>query len=306
MRSLVLFVLIIVVSSFYATGFEGESASIPEQSLSDGATKKIAYNPLIIGGSSFLIPGAGQMYTRHFIKGGTFLASEALTASLAVYWFNDEKLKRNFTKDLINRNKLKTGKDSISGISDVALSRHYELTSRYRAYNSLAWASGIYAFNLLDAIESSNIVNKSGSRSPLIAGWLSAIPGLALGQWYNGSISKAGMIFMGQMSLGVMAINNHRLMKNAEKQISLLDLKNEPDALANSIKKVYITKWDFEQKSAFKARNSYLWYSLFFYFYGILDAVVDAHLHNYPEKMRVFPDLVPQSEGAQMRLNVKF
>ncbi len=305
MRSSVLFVLLIVVSSFCVSGSEGESASIPEQSLTDGAPK-IAYNPFVVGGSSLLVPGAGQMYTRHYIKGGTFLASEALTASLAVYWFNDEKLKKSLTRDLINRNKSKTGKDSLSGICDVAFFRHNELTSRYRAYNSLAWASGIYAFNLLDAIESSNIINKSGSRSPLVAGWLSTIPGLALGQWYNGSISKAGMIFMGQMSLGVMALNHHRLMRNAEKQIDLLDLKNEHNTLLYSVKKGYVTKWDFEQKSAFKARNSYLWYSLFFYFYGILDAVVDAHLHNYPEKMRVFPDLVPQSEGAQMRLNVKF
>jgi hypothetical protein len=39
----------------------------------------------------------------------------------------------------------------------------------------------------------------------------------------------------------------------------------------------YNIEWDFQRNSAFRKRNTYLWYSLILYFVTIFDAVVDAH-----------------------------
>jgi hypothetical protein len=50
----------------------------------------------------------------------------------------------------------------------------------------------------------------------------------------------------------------------------------------------------------------YLWYSILFYFYGILDAVVDAHLHDAGAKMKLEPDLVPQNKQVGLTLTVPF
>lgn len=308
-RSSVFFVCVFLLYSIAIADSENE---ILKNNISD-STLRVSYNPFLVGGASLLIPGAGQVYTKHYIKGGTFLASQAVTASFAVYWFNDAQLKKSSIKEFSKRTGFKSEIDSIKAKNDIAFLKHDERFSRYRAYNALAWASGLYVFNFLDAIDGAGIVSKSGSRSPAVAGWLSAIPGLGLGQWYNGSLSKAGMMFMGQMSLGVTALNYHRLMNHAARQYNIIDqsiidaaLNNNDTSSLSQANKKYLEKWDFQQNSAFKSRNTFLWYSLFFYFYGILDAVVDAHLHDYPEKMRVYPDLAPQNDGALLRLNVKF
>jgi hypothetical protein len=68
----------------------------------------------------------------------------------------------------------------------------------------------------------------------------------------------------------------------------------------------YNNEWDFQRNSAFRKRNTYLWYSLILYFVTIFDAMVDAHLSDYGQKMKVYPDLSWQGKGAQLNLNVNF
>jgi hypothetical protein len=48
------------------------------------------------------------------------------------------------------------------------------------------------------------------------------------------------------------------------------------------------------------------WYSLVFYIYGVLDAVVDAHLHDAPTKMKLEPDLTPGQNKVGIRLKMNF
>ena len=87
------------------------------------------------------------------------------------------------------------------------------------------------------------------------------------------------------------------------------DLETDIDKksiVENVLSESYKDEWEFRQNSAFRNRNTYLWYSIFFYIYGILDAVVDAHLHDYREKMKLYPDLVPANDGAHLQINYKF
>jgi hypothetical protein len=317
MKSYAPFLLFLLLSiSVFAADTEKLQVAIPAVGRPDSAPGAY-FNPFLIAGASLVVPGAGQMYTKHFIKGGMFLASEAIAVSIATSMFNDSKRLKNSTKTFLLRAELDTGISRINGFNNAEFSKYSERVSRYRGYNSVAWASGLYVYNMLDAFECSNIIDKSGSRSPLKAGLLSAIPGLGMGQWYNGSISRAGLIFMGQMSMGVMVVNYHRLMTNAGDQyekvkteydkhiVDAFALGQDTSALSSNREK-YLDSWESERSSAFSSRNTWLWYSIFFYFYGILDAVVDAHLHDYPEKMHMYPDLVPQGDGALLRLNVNF
>lgn len=256
------------------------------------------YNPYVSGGVSLLLPGAGQFYTRHYFKGSLFLLGGGITAGVAAYQFNDANNYKKEKRELFSMAKTDIG--NADSILQAAESKEYdERRARYRGYNAIAWGTGVYVFSLLDAVSSTGVIDKTGERSPLRAGLLSAIPGLGLGQWYNGSLSKAGMIFMGQMSLGVVAANYHRLMNKADREYTKVR-----DTLSTD--NTYEEKWDSERNSAFKYRNSYMWYSLFYYFYGIFDAVVDAHLHDYPEKMRLYPDLAPKGDGAQLRFEMNF
>jgi hypothetical protein len=276
--------------------------------LDNGVKKN--YNPYISLGASMIIPGSGQLYTRHYVKGASFLLLEGITGYTSYYWLklsNDQRDLRYSKQSIItSTSQWKNSFDSLQAFNEVRLLKQDELLYRYRGYNALAWAAGGYVYNVFDMIDHLNLIDKSGSRNPATAGWLSAIPGLALGQWYNGSVSKAGLVFMGQMGLGVVAYNYHRLMRNSEKEINNLSYSYTlQDTLAIK-KKVYYDQWESERKNAFTNRNMYLWYSVFFYFFGIFDAVVDAHLHDFSDKMNMYPDLVPLDRGAKLQMNMKF
>jgi hypothetical protein len=50
----------------------------------------------------------------------------------------------------------------------------------------------------------------------------------------------------------------------------------------------------------------YLWYSFFFYFYGVFDAIVDAHLHDYHKKIRLNPRFDPESDAVGGEVSFEF
>jgi hypothetical protein len=178
------------------------------------------------------------------------------------------------------------------------------LETRYVIYQSVSWMAGIYYYNILDALHATGVFKDDSKKNPGLAGWLSAVPALGLGQFYNGEVSKAGMIFMTQFNLGYLAYNYHRLMRRCEEY----ELQALGDSLtyANYTAKGYGNDWESRRKNAFRNRNMYLWYSILFYFYGILDAVVDAHLHDAGAKMKLEPDLVPQNKQVGLTLTVPF
>ncbi len=179
---------------------------------------------------------------------------------------------------------------------------------RYGAYQSWWWAASCYVYGVMDAIDKTGVFDDDEPRNPTLAGWLSAVPFLGLGQIYNGALSKAGMIFMVQSSLAYMALNNHILLTRAEDQLQRIGNPDELEyAVVHELSGTDFThEWESNYKQAFRNRNTYLWYSLFFYFYNIFDAVVDAHLHDYDKRMRLEPDLRVLSQRVGMKLNLAF
>jgi hypothetical protein len=261
------------------------------------------WDPVRTGGLSALIPGAGQVYTGHYVMGGTFLTMEVVTALITRFWYiNYKELldKENLTRNAASF--AKNRKDRLWLLEEAEVSRFDARSAKYTMYDALSWMIGGYVYNVCDAIKSSRHFDSDTERSAMKAGWLAAIPGLGLGQMYNGEISKAGRVMMGQVSLGVIAINEHRLMKKAQYNYNRITALN--DTGISSIVNEYREVWDSRQTNAFKDRNTYLWYSIFFYLYGVIDAVVDAHLHDYERKMQVYPDLI--SEQGTIGVNVEY
>jgi hypothetical protein len=265
------------------------------------AGKRMVKSAIVSG----LVPGGAQLLQKRFFMAGTFLAFEAVSGSVAIHYYRKNHEWLDFAYNQRVNALTDSGRDSAFSFEESFLARHSARLSRYRMQNAIALTLGGYLFNVLDAIDGS-IVDEPKSRNPAVAGWLAAIPGMGLGQIYNGKLSKAGLFIMGQLTLGVMAFNNHRLMSRAEDENArLLQVREKSDIGLDAYNK-YNIEWDFQRNSAFRKRNTYLWYSLILYFVTIFDAVVDAHLSDYGQKMRVYPDLSWQDKGAQLNLNVNF
>ncbi|MFP4242652.1 MAG: DUF5683 domain-containing protein [Chitinispirillaceae bacterium] len=304
---------LIVSPVFGEDSLQVQKSTMKLQMPSDEEMNRKAKNALTL---SAVLPGAGQFYTGHPFKGGTFLAFEAITGGVALFWRAEE---HNRTEEV------ERFRDSMSFYQDAALQlqgdeydsvmsragnfsiyrdrAQYEARqARLTSHNAMAWMLGGYVFNLMDAAGESGLWVESGPRDPQKAGWLAAIPGLGLGQLYNGSPSKAGMVIMSQISLGVMSLNHHRLMTDAQNRYNQM---RDSTSAQYDHRLEHLGYWKSRYDQAFSRRNTYLWYSLFFYLYSIFDAVVDAHLSDYEEKMGLAPDLAVGMNEAMFRITFK-
>jgi hypothetical protein len=79
-----LFITLLLISYLFSNSFD---------QLKDREVEVLPreYNPVLTTSLS-IVPGAGQLYTRHFTKGFIFLGTEALLGSQAVLrwkWYHD-------------------------------------------------------------------------------------------------------------------------------------------------------------------------------------------------------------------------
>jgi len=277
---------------------------------------KPLYSPVIALTSSIVIPGAGQVYTHQYLWGGLFLVAE-VSVGLFGYqryiWEQGLSHEGDSLANVAAKNKGVRIIDSTKadtlypGISSQLLAdkdRFDAKATRFVVDQCITWGLGIYYYNVMDALHATKLFHDDLKRDPGVAGWLSAIPALGLGQLYNGELSKAGMIFMTQFNLGYLAINYHLLMKDCEKYE--LSMQADPHTLAAYTANGLNNDWESRRTSAFRNRNMYIWYSIIFYIYGILDAVVDANLHDAGVKMKLEPDLVPINKQVGMSMTMPF
>lgn len=267
----------------------------------DSARHPIKPGVLVL--SSAILPGTGQMLSRKYLKAGTFLALEAGMVATASGWDRIARLRvqdyqRAYTAALSD-----TGTGHAQKMEKVHVGKFQTLEAEYKRYNVMTWAGGIYLYNVFDAFQLTGLFQDNGKRNPRLAMGLAAIPGLGLGQMYNGSYSKAGLFMMTEVSLGVLAYNNHRLMRIAESNYRRV---SDTTITPLSVKSFSSSDWDGKRNNAMKQRNSFIWYSILTYVIGIVDAFVDAHLHDYDAKMKIEPDLVPSESGPGLNLQLNF
>jgi hypothetical protein len=297
------------------------TVSPPDTSLfadaRDSLTKR--YSAFWAGGLALAIPGAGQVYTHHPIKGVLLLGAEAITGLVLlsdripqkVRW-EDQIGLQNERSDSLSA-ALTLSRDSL-GTVDSGLLKVYQTSvlnerlyayrgrmARYSMYHNIGWLTGLHLWNIMDALQNSRRFDDDEPRNPVLAGCLSLIPGLALGQIYNGSLSKAGMIWMTQTMLIAMAFDYNRLLQNTIDERAKLLSK---DSWENAYQSAFVPIWDDNYDQAFMQRNMYLWYGLFFYLYAIFDAVVDANLHDYRHKIRLDPVYERSTEAIGLQMTV--
>jgi hypothetical protein len=288
-----------------------------------------AKNPITSGAFSALIPGAGQIYTGNYIKSGLFFTSEAIMGLVAYnrfLWRDDFRKNSKVMydsmmqyKDVIDtvtrtvKNKANTPdsvyKDTIFKSLGFKMNYDYnqflERENRYFIYQTIVWMSGLYYWNILDAIQNTKFFMNDDPKIPSKAGWLAAIPALGLGQLYNGELWKAGMVFMVQTNLAYMVYNNNKLMQICEDNLRIISspfTREGKDKAAEQLK----ISWDSKRSDAFRKRNMWAWYSIAFYFYSIFDAIVDAHLHDSAKKMKLEPDLLTGEKGIGLHFTMTF
>jgi len=278
------------------------------------------YNPFISTGLSALLPGAGQIYCGRRGRGAAFLAADLILALITanrINYYKNVMIRGVDRYDNLRQMHLDSMNAHISNIelytfyynSYIDANMGYDLalfqrrTSRYVSYQCLGWSAGVYLWNIADALGSSNRFTDNDPRSVTAAAGLSAVPFLGLGQLYNGAFAKAGLIWTMHSMLAYMSFNYNSLMNDCiNKRNQVKTAKSIPD----EIKMKYVAQWNDEYNSAFRKRNTYLWYLVLFYFYGIFDAAVDAHLHDARIKIRLEPAAEKTGRAAGLLMNIDF
>jgi hypothetical protein len=295
--------------------------------------KRPVHNPVLAGAFALLLPGAGHIYLStgevsydwrrsQIIRGGLYLAAQGIAAGVMAHRVNNYfYLSGIYDDSAATRQKFANEADAAVDTAyksavmssyyktgmNCEVSRYNRRAARYNMYQAIGWNIGLYLFNSTSAVYYSGVFDNDKPENPVKAGWLSAVPALGLGQIYNGSVAKAGMIWMTETMLLYMAYNNNRLIDDCIKQRELIaDTTGWRYAFRINGSVNYSEVWETEYKQAFRFRNMYLWYGIFFYFYGIFDAVVDAHLHDFDQKIRMEPVLEPSGSKVGFSFNGEF
>jgi TM2 domain-containing membrane protein YozV len=317
-------ILVAILSFVACKSAFSQTDSLPAQPLASVADSAIPEtHALRSAAASAVVPGLGQVLNGRYTRGALYLGSEVALSLGSWYFFDEAALHLEQARRLGRiiaplRDKTIDStfyvQDSLQSKTLYMEATPYELAqdtaeyewnqSRYRASQALSWTIGLYLYGIMDAAGSSGYFHNSEERSPVVAGWLSAVPALGLGQLYNGKVGKAGMILMVQGSLGVIALQNHLLMTQAERAINQL---SDTSCFESRVPGApsYRAYWERNREQNFRTRNMYLWYSIFFYFYGVFDAVVDAHLHDFERRIQLEPDLRPSLQPQATRVGLQ-
>lgn len=244
--------------------------------------KRTPPTPLQAAAASLVLPGAGQWWTGHPIRGtilGTmelWLYGDALQRGLT--GIPGLRKERNEIRSRVEREieRQETDKDTTASarailarlrdsLSDASGSAN--ISTDY-VHSEVAWAVGLHAWGVVDAAESAWLLR--GGRRPVRSMSSSAlasalVPGL--GQILNGRYSKAALLYMG---VGGAIVSFHGRQE-------MVDFwKTESDIAFAEGRSTTVPN---EQADFFrKRRNQYAWGLGLIYIYQILDAAVDARL----------------------------
>lgn len=260
-----------------------------------------------------ILPGGGQYYTGHYVRGGFITAAELLLA-YEVY-FN-----KSFQKDRV-REQAKPFQDSVAIYTKKimftqdrdSLADYQELRTKYanrvRELNDKkmeqedlrvaenAWLFGIHLYGMFDAfgIWYNNNHRSTELRSMKKAVLWGIIPGF--GQMYNGEFGKAGLVYMSIIGATTSIRTSQHMVEYYLDRKHILEAEDE-------------TSEEFERVAERvtyyrKNRNQYIWGMALIYLYSLGDAAVDALLSDFdnPLHLALLPNF---NGGAQALLTFDF
>ena len=259
-----------------------------------------------------LLPGGGQYYTEHYVRGGFLTGIEGLL--IYDIFFN-----RSFQRDrLLDR--AASFQDSVLFFSSRVLngprdsiaayhSKRQEFLERVRAQSDkkmeqedvrkaeVAWLIGIHLYGMFDTfgIWYNNNHRSTEYRDMKTAVLWALLPGG--GQIFNRDFGKAGLVYMGLLG-AIVSVSTSQNMVNY-----YLDRKH-------LVEKESITSEEYERITERvtyyrKNRNTYIWGGVLIYLYSIADAAVDALLSDFdsPLHMALLPNF---DGGAQAVMTLDF
>lgn len=259
-----------------------------------------------------LLPGGGQYYTEHYVRGGFLTGIEGLL--IYDIFFN-----RSFQRDrLLERARpfqdsvlyfssliMKGPRDSILYYHDKRL----EFLERVRAQSDkkmeqedvrkaeLAWLVGIHLYGMFDTfgIWYNNNHRSTEYRDMKTAVLWALLPGG--GQIFNRDFGKAGLVYMGLLGASVSVWTSQNMVNYYLDRKHLVE-KESPRSEEYDRITERVTYYR-------KNRNTYIWGGVLIYLYSIADAAVDALLSDFdsPLHMALLPNF---DGGAQAVMSFDF
>ncbi|MBR2089026.1 MAG: hypothetical protein IJ905_01305 [Fibrobacter sp.] len=259
-----------------------------------------------------LLPGGGQYYTEHYVRGGFLTGIEGLL--IYDIFFN-----RSFQRDrLLDR--AASFQDSVLFFSSRVLngprdsvaayhSKRLEFLERVRAQSDkkmeqedvrkaeVAWLIGIHLYGMFDTfgIWYNNNHRSTEYRDMKTALLWAILPGG--GQIFNRDFGKAGLVYMGLLG-AIVSVSTSQNMVNYYLDRKHLVEKESPTSEEYERITERVTYYR-------KNRNTYIWGGVLIYLYSIADAAVDALLSDFdsPLHMALLPNL---DGGAQAVMTLDF
>lgn len=259
-----------------------------------------------------LLPGGGQYYTEHYVRGGFLTGIEGLL--IYDIFFN-----RSFQRDrLLDR--AASFQDSVLFFSSRVLngprdsvaayhSKRLEFLERVRAQSDkkmeqedvrkaeVAWLIGIHLYGMFDTfgIWYNNNHRSTEYRDMKTALLWAILPGG--GQIFNRDFGKAGLVYMGLLG-AIVSVSTSQNMVNYYLDRKHLVEKESPTSEEYERITERVTYYR-------KNRNTYIWGGVLIYLYSIADAAVEALLSDFdsPLHMALLPNL---DGGAQAVMTLDF
>jgi hypothetical protein len=239
--------------------------------------------------SSLVLPGGGQFYTGHYVRGGFLLAFES--ALIYETCFNKFRQNNKFNKNIIaykdSISFYQTLLDTFPNFKDTSIwlerkkmhdkillkEQSKKKASRDLWNSEFTWLAGLHIYGMFDAygIWKNNQGHSTETHSAVSALWRAAlIPGW--GQIYNHEYGKAGMLYMGLLGSGVSYYSRQKMVEYHLGNLKRAKAEEDSDAIFAANEDVLFFR---------KKRNQYVWAIALFYIYSLADAAVDAMMHNF-------------------------
>lgn len=235
---------------------------------------------------SALLPGAGQIYGHHPVRGGFLIGLETLLGGLALYSeLVDVPRWREQARNALDSADIyfirgNAFPDSAAAFDSrrrnkVAFARERsQLASQQEdlVHSQFAWALGLHLYGVLDAAEIAYLSRHRDTESRSVKRAMLyglAFPGAA--QLYNRRYGKFGMLWM---TIGASAVS-------AYSRQQMVDLLNERIKVARQEGAANLDDLQKDRTLYRKRRNQYFWGMALFYVYAVLDGMVDASLADF-------------------------
>lgn len=251
-----------------------------------------------------LLPGGGQFYGGHPVRGGFLLGLEAALVGLSAFaYYSDIPRWRDqagdaldiadslFLEQLAHPDRAGALEGRRREMVDLARERA-DLAARQGdlVRSQVAWAAGLHLYGMLDAYEIAYLSRHPdgrarSARTAMYRGLL--FPGG--GQLYNRRYGKFGMLWMALGASSVSAWSRQIMVEKLNQR-----LRTARDEQAAGVGETDgVTDLEKDRTLYRKRRNQYYWGMALLYMYAVMDGMVDAALGDFDAPHRFAISLEP-------------